>query len=132
MMAKKITQAELDKLRRKKGVSVKRKMGAQKKSEPVAKKDKAMSGAASAKQSAPVTAKQPVDTKPYAAMAASIAVSQKNIEELIRQNTLVINDFRKKLMEDKPVQKVAYRHTVVRDRSNLIEEVISSPMETKE
>lgn len=141
---KKISQQELDKLRRKKGVKVKRKLGT-KKPEPVAKRSGAESGAK--QKVAPVPASKPkpvapaptpapapvIDMKPFAAMSASIATSNANIAKLVENNTKVIEDFKTQLAEKagEVKKRVSWRHRIKRDGFKLIEEIISSPMEPK-
>lgn len=133
---KKVTQKELDRLSRKKGHRVKRKMGAQKRPEPVATESDALSGAEPPEQPVPVSLPEPqnitVDMQPFAAMSASIAASNRNLEKLIERNTEAIEAFRDKLIEEKPIRSVAYRHTIKRDSNKFIEEVISTPMGKQE
>lgn len=134
---KKLSQKELDKLRRKKGVSVKRKLGTKpKKPESEVKEPAAESGAVETAAPAPalpptVIPAPPTDMKPYAAMSASIAASNANVAKLIENNTKVIEDFKAQLAEkaDKTGKRVSWRHRIKRDGFKLMEEIISSPME---
>jgi hypothetical protein len=132
---KKVSQAELDKLRRKKGVKVKRKLGT-KKPEPEVKEPAAESGAVETATPAPalpptILAAPQTDMKPYAAMSASIAASNANVAKLIENNTKVIEDFKAQLAEKagETKKRVSWKHKIKRDGFKLMEEIISSPIE---
>ena len=134
---KKVTEAQLKRLK-KKG-KVRRKMGAQPEKDkpespaPVAPEGKGMSGSAPAEP--PVSAPPPPEPpapEPMASMAASMAYSDGLLESLIENNTKAIESFRLQLLTQKPQAGVPYRHKVIRDKkTSLIDEVISTPMESK-
>lgn len=131
---KTMSQKELDRLGKKKGFKIKRKMGVQpekKKPEPVVKDEVALSGAKAAETVEPVPALPlEVNMQPFAAMSASIAASNKNFAELIQKNTETIEAFRTQLAEkaSQVKERVSWKHKVKR-KDNLIDEVISTPME---
>jgi len=131
-------------LRRKKGVKIKRKLGAQpvtEKPEPVTKDSDVTSGATPSKQPVPASIPTPpapaptppapvVDMKPFAAMSASIAASNANTAKLIENNTKVIEEFKAQLAEKagEVKERVSWRHKIKRDGFKLMEEIISSPI----
>jgi hypothetical protein len=130
---KKVSESELKRLK-KKG-KVRKKLGAQpvkEKPASVAPDDKGMSGSKSAEL--PVSAPTPPPPAPVeqtASMAASMAVRDGLLERVIENNTAAIAEFRQALAEQKPRAGVPYRHRVIRDKkSSLIDEVISTPMES--
>ena len=134
---KKMTQKELDRLGKKKGFKVKRKLGAQpKKPEPDVeiKDEEALSGADLPEIEAPAPALPlEVNMEPFAAMSASNAVRDAQMQELVNNNTQAIKDFQVQLAEQVAVvpNRVPWRHTIKRTDKNLIKEVISTPMEAK-
>jgi hypothetical protein len=80
---------------------------------------------------APTPEPKPESTEPMASMAGSMAYRDTMLENLIANNTKAIESFRLALTEQKPRPGIAYRHKVVRDsKTSLIDEVISTPMET--
>lgn len=136
---KKVSAIELKRLKKK--AKVRRKMGAQPVKEspaPVAPEGKGMSGSEPTElpAPAPVSASEPLPvateaTEPMASMSASMAYRDTMLENLIANNTKVIDEFRLALADQKPRPGIAYRHKVVRDKkSSLIDEVISTPMDT--
>ena len=133
---KKVSAVELKRLKKKGKVC--KKLGAQpakQKPESVAKDDKGMSGSVSTEQPAPAlipqVEKPAVQEQPMAAMAASNTARDMLLESLIENNTRAIESFRLALAEQKPRQGVSYRHKVLRnEKSSLIDEVISTPMES--
>lgn len=128
-----ISEKELERLRKKGGVDVKRRRGKKKKSEPVATESKALSGAEVTERSAPALTPAPaIDMQPFAAMAASMAVRDADLKDVITNNTRAIERFKSELnATNKPAKPVAYRHKVVRDKSSsLIDYVDSIPMES--
>jgi len=129
---KKVSQIELKRLK-KKG-KVRKKMGAQlekEKSAPVVASGKGMSGSKPTEPPAPAPEPKPEPTEPMASMAGSMAYRDTMLENLIANNTKAIESFRLALTEQKPRPGIAYRHKVVRDsKTSLIDEVISTPMET--
>lgn len=124
--------------RMKKSGKVRKKLGAQPAKEKpvsVAPKDEGMSGSASAEPPAPAPIPQPeklaVQEQPMASMSASMEYRDTLLETLIQNNTAAIQGFRQALLEQKPQPGKAYRHKVIRDKkSSLIDEVISTPMES--
>lgn len=129
---KKMTQQDLDRLGKKKGFKIKRKMGAQKKKpEPEVEVEVALSGAKAAEIDVPVPALPlEVNMEPFAAMSASMAASNANFATLIQKNTETIEAFRLQLVEKaKEVKgRVPWRHKIKR-KDKLIDEVISTPIE---
>ena len=135
---RKVSQQELDRLRRKKGVKIKRKLGtAPKKPEPV-EVSEAKSGATPTDMPVPASVPEPtpppapvIDMQPFAAMSASMAASNVNITRLVENNTKVIEDFKTQLAEKSGEvrKRVSWRHKIKRDGFKLMEEIISSPME---
>ena len=133
MPVRKVSQTELKRLK-KKG-KVRRKMGAQPEKEKpasVAPDDEGMSGSELAEPLAPApTPEPPPVEQPMASMSASMQLRDGLLQDLIANNTRAIEDFSKRLAEQKPRAGVAYRHKVIRDKkSSLIDEVISTPMES--
>lgn len=142
---KKVSEQELKRLKKKGGVKVKRKLGTgKKKSEPEVPVEAALSGASDTEPPAPQPTVIPVsvpapavDMKPYAAMSASIATSNANIANLIKNNTRMIQDFNKKLTNMEPAELTKWqaadfiRHKVKRDGFKLIEYIDSVPMRNR-
>ena len=130
---KTMKQTDLDRLGRKRGVNIKRKMGVQpKKPEPEVEDEVALSGAETPEIETPAPALPlEVNMEPFAAMSASIAASNKTFEKIIQQNTETMEAFRVQLAEkkDDTRERVPWRHTIKRTDKNLIKEVISTPME---
>lgn len=126
-----VSQVELKRLK-KKG-KVRRKMGVQPEKSmpaPVVKDDKGMSGSESAEKQ-PVLAPSPEPTQPMASMSASMELRDGLLQDLIANNTKAIENMRQALAEQKPRPGIAYRHKVNRnEKSSLIDEVISTPMES--
>jgi hypothetical protein len=134
---KKVTQKELDRIAKKKGIKIKRKFGAQpEKPEPEVKEEDALSGVDLSETSTPAPASPPeplqLAPEPFAAMSASIAASNANTEKLIENNTKALENFRIQLAEQAAnvPKRVPWRHTVKRTDKQLIKEVISTPIET--
>ena len=136
---RKVSQVELKRLK-KKG-KVRKKMGAQPEKRtmpaPVAKDGEGMSGSTlSDKQpvQAPSTPKvEKAATQPIASMSASMELRDGLLKDLISNNTRVIEEFRLALKEQKSRQGTGYRHRINRNsKTSLIEEVISTPMETEQ
>lgn len=127
---RKVSQNEFDLLQKRKGVTVKRKMGAQKKPESVVEDRKVLSGTRQPEK--PVPALPAVSTpKPMASMTASMAARDAQLKLVIENNTKVIREFKTQLATQvaaKPV-RVSWRHKVKRTEKLLIDEVISTPME---
>lgn len=133
-----ISAAELRRLK-KKG-KVRKKMGAQPEKEKpvsVASDDKGMSGSVSTEKPAPapviqLPAPAPMpEPQPMASMSASMEYRDTLLETLIQNNTAAIEGFRQALLEQKPQPGKAYKHSIIRDKkSSLINEVISTPMES--
>ena len=147
---KTMSQKDFDRLGKKRGVKVKRKMGAQpKKPESEVEDEVALSGAKAAEAVVPAPALPrtvpegfvetsndndhthivPVPVQ-HAAMSASMAASDKNFATLIQKNTETIEAFRAQLAEKASVvkERVPWRHKIKR-KDKLIDEVISTPME---
>ena len=130
---KTMKQADLDRLGKKKGFKVKRKMGVQpKKPEPEVEDEVALSGARAieAEIPAPALPVAPVESEAFASMSASMAASNANVEKLIANNTATIEAFRAQLAEQAGQVKghVPWRHKIKRTEKLLIDEVISTPM----
>ena len=138
-----ISKKELDRLRKKGGVKVKRHLGTKQKTpEPEVAASMPLSGSIPSKIPVPalpnsipvpepIAAPAPViDMKPFAAMSASIAASNANVAKLIENNNTVIENFRIQLTEKVPEvkERVSWRHRVKRDQFKLMEEIISTPM----
>lgn len=128
---------ELNRMKKRGGVKVKRKLGTgKKKPEPEIKEEAlALSGANTTElPSAPALTPEP---KPYAAMAASMAASNEQMTILVASNTKMIKDFGKKLETLKPSEKSIWqkadfiRHKVKRLESKLIDYVDSVPMRNR-
>jgi hypothetical protein len=134
---KTMTQKDLNRLGKKKGFKVKRKMGAQpKKPEPeVEVEDEvALSGAETPEAEAPAPALPlEVNLEPFAAMSASNAARDAQMGAIIENNTKVIEGFQKQLAGQVAAvpNRVPWRHTIKRTDKNLIKEVISTPIEAK-
>lgn len=132
---KTVSQKELDRLKKKGGVSVKRKLGTKKKqakkkqgksSETVATESEALSGAVPPERPAPAQ----LDTKPFAAMTASMAAHNASMEKLIEHNTLALMRFTEKVEQMKPRERKPWRAKVRRTKDKLIDEVDIIPMDT--
>jgi len=126
---KTMSQKDFDRLGKKRGVKVKRKMGAQpKKPEPDVKVDDAvaLSGVETPETKTPAPALQPA-----ASMSASTAARDAQLEMVISNNTKVIQKFQAQLVAQLSAVKkrVAWRHKVLR-KDQLIDEVISTPIES--
>lgn len=132
---KKMSLEALNRHKKKKGVKVKRKFGAQpKKPEPEVEDEVALSGAIAAEAEVPAPALPPeANQESFASMSASMAVSNANFATLIKQNTATIEAFRAQLAEQKTEVKgrVPWRHKIKRTDKQLIDEVISTPMEKR-
>ena len=132
---KKMTQKDLDRLGKKKGFKVKRKLGAQpKKPEPeVEVEDEvALSGAETPETEAPAPALPlEVNMEPFAAMSASNAARDSQMQAIIENNTAVIEGFQKQLAEQVAVvpNRVPWKHKVKRTDKGLIDFVTSTPQE---
>jgi len=137
---KKISQQDLDRLRRKKGVKIKRKLGAQpvaEKPEPVTMDGEVKSGATPSEQPVPASIPTPpapapapvIDMQPFAAMSASVASSNARLEKVVANNTKALERLADSASEVR--QNVPYRHKVKRTAKLLIDEIISTPMEMK-
>lgn len=132
---KKMTQKELDRLGKKKGFKVKRKLGAQpKKPEPEVevKDEEALSGADLPEIEAPAPALPlEVNMEPFAAMSASNAVRDAQMQQLVNNNTLAIETFQKQLATQVAAvpNRVPWRHKVKRTDKGLIDYVTSTPQE---
>lgn len=131
---KKVSQAELKRLKRK--GKVRRKMGAQPEKEKpalVAEGSEGMSGSEPTEPPAPVLTPEPPPPveQPMASMSASMELRDGLLQDLIASNTAAIERFSQALAEQKPRPGIPYRHKVVRDKkTSLIDEVISTPMES--
>jgi len=139
---RKVTETELNRMKKRGGVKVKRRLGT-KKPEPEVTENAALSGAKESEAVLPAPAlpvPEPVpepalapviDMKPFAAMSASIAASNANVAKLVENNTRVIEDFKTQLAEKagQVKKRVSWRHRVKRDQFKLMEEIISIPME---
>jgi hypothetical protein len=134
---KKLSKKEIDKFGKKKGYKVRRKMGAQKKPEPVVEDIVSLSGDASDSQPAPAPAPVPIeanvqmDTQPFAAMSASIAHSNRNMEKLIERNTEMMEAFKNQLIEQvsQAPKRSSWRHKIKRDAHRMLDEIVSTPFE---
>jgi len=128
---KTVSKKELDQLRKKGGVKVKRHLGTKQKTpEPEVAASMPLSGSIPTKAPAPASAPE-LDLKPFASMAASMAVRDAHLEEVIANNTKVVEKFRQDITElKKPRKQVPWRHKVLRTDKLLIDEVISTPLET--
>ena len=135
---KKMTQQDLDRLGKSRGVKVRRKMGAQPKKPELdveVEDAVAMSGVETPEIEAPAPALPlEVNMEPFAAMSASMATSDKNFQALIVNNTKALDDFRTQLAEKKGLNKWQeadfIRHKVKR-KDKLIDYVDSTPMRNK-
>jgi hypothetical protein len=135
MPVKQISEKDLTRMKKRGGVKVKRKLGtATKKPEPEIKEE-GLDLSGSDSTNLPTAPASPVpDTKPYAAMSASIAASNASMEKLVDNNTQAIRDFGVKLAALKPAEKSIWqksdfiRHKVKRGKDKLIEYVDSTPM----
>jgi hypothetical protein len=137
MPVRTVGKDELNRMKKRGGVKVKRKLGTgKKKPEPEIKEEAlALSGANSTKlPSAPALTPAPV---PHAAMSASVAASDEQMSMLVENNTKAIQNFSKKLESLKPAEKSIWqkadfiRHKVKRLESKLIDYVDSIPMRNK-
>lgn len=136
-MAKKVSKTELNQLRRKKGVKVKRRMGSQPATEkpgPQLADSGAKSGAKPSDAAVPASDDKPKkasSSKPYAAMAATIAASHAQTQAIIEENTKTMRSFRDSMTEmTKPRKRVPWDATVHRNKNGLIERVRLEPDET--
>jgi len=134
---KKMTQKDLDRLGKGRGVKVRRKMGAQPKKPELdveVEDAVAMSGVETPEIEAPAPALPlEVNMEPFASMSASMTASNANFATLIQKNTEVIEAFRVQLAEKKEEVKghVPWRHTVKRGKDKLIDYVDSVPRQAK-
>ena len=130
---KKMTQKDLDRLGKKKGFKVKRKMGAQpKKPEPEVEEEVALSGAEATEIETPAPALPlEVNMEPFAAMSASNAVRDQQMQALVENNTKVIEGFQKQLAEQVATapKRVPWKHKIKRTDRGLIDYVTSTPQE---
>jgi len=127
---KTVSEKELSRMKKRGGVKMKRRLGTKQKPEPVATDDIGLSGSVPTEQ--PVPAPAPViDMQPMAAMAASMAARDAQLETVIVNNTKAVDKFRTQLTEqaNKVKKKVSWRHKIKRSDKLLIDEVISSPIE---
>lgn len=136
---KTMSQKDFDRLGKKRGVNVRRKMGVQpKKPEPEVEDEVALSGAKAAEAEVPVPALPPapleVNMEPFASMSASMTASNANFATLIEKNTETIEAFRVQLTEKTDLSKWQaadfIRHKVKR-KDKLIDYVDSIPMMKK-
>lgn len=125
---KTMSKKDFDRLSKKKGYKIKRKMGAQKKPEPEVKDEVALSGAKATETAVPVPALSP--EQPMAAMSASMAARDSQLETVIENNTKAIEKFQAQLARQvvETPKRVSWRHKVKRTDKLLIDEVISTPI----
>ena len=128
-----VSEKELTRMKKRGGTKVKRRLGTgTKKPEPEIKEE-GLDLSGSDSTNLPTVPASPPDTKPYAAMAASVAASNASMEKLVDSNTLAIVTFAKKLDSMKPADKSIWqkadfiRHKVKR-KDKLIDYVDSIPM----
>jgi hypothetical protein len=124
-----VSEVELKRL--KKRGKVRRKLGAQPKTEkpePVVAEGIRKSG--SEPETQPVPASTPAPVEQSASMSASMALRDGLLEQLVSNNTAAIERFSLALAAEKPKRGVAYRHTVNRSKDKLIDFVDSIPMES--
>lgn len=95
-----------------------------------------LSGIEEAKAPAPASLPEPPpppavpDFEPMAAMAASLAARDAQLQAVIENNTRVVQDFKKSLVNiAKPRKRVPWLHKVNRTDKGLIDNVLSSPVE---
>lgn len=136
MTTRTITEQELQRLKQAGGVKLKRRPGTAPKSpEPVATSEASLSGDKAPEPLAPASIAAPApDMQPMASMAASMAVRDAQLNDLIENNTKAIKTFSNKLSVMQPEEKSIWqradfvRHKIKRSKDKLIEYVDSTPM----
>ena len=118
---KTVSKKELDRLRKRGGVKVKRHLGTKQKTpEPEVAASVPLSGSIPSKTPVPASAPE-LDLKPFASMAASMAVRDAHLEEVIANNTRVVENFRREVTElNKPRKRVPWDAFIHRDKKNLL------------
>ena len=132
-----VSEKELARMKKRGGTKVKRRLGTgTKKPEPEIKEE-GLDLSGSDSTNLPTAQASPPDTKPYAAIASSMAASNASMEKLVDNNTIAIGAFGKKLEALKPAelskwQKADFiRHKVKRLENKLIDFVDSVPMRNR-
>lgn len=71
-----------------------------------------------------------LDMQPFAAMAASLAARDAQLEVVIENNTRVVQEFKKSLVDmTKPRKRVPWDHDLIRHDNGLLKKVRSTPVE---
>jgi len=128
-----VTKEQLTRMKKRGGVKVKRRLGTGKLESDV-KDSSVVSGIAKAETPAPASLPEAPpavpDLQPMAAMAASLAARDAQLELVIENNTRVVKEFKNSLAEmSKPRKRVPWLHKINRTDKGLIDNVLSSPVE---